>query len=334
MTCCSPRFSPSATNSAFSNARSVVLATNPPDRLFLAALSRLLPRPAWRSFLVTPETLLRWHRELVRRKWALYARRPPRGRPAQSIERQDLIVRLARENPRWGYRRIQGELLKLGCRCSHGTIRNVLRRHGLQPAPRRSHRSWRDFVRQHADQILAVDFFTVETVWLQRLHVLFFIELGSRPVHLAGCTFHPTAEWVVQQARQLAWLLQDGRVQARFLLRDRDSQFTAAFDEVFRSEGVKVIRLPYRSPRANAIAERWVGTVRREVLDHLLIFGCRHLEHVLREFVEHYQEARPHQGLEQRMPGHREPTGVPEAGSVVRHDRLGGLLHEYMREAA
>jgi hypothetical protein len=223
----------------------------PDDRLLLSALSRLLPRPCWRSFLVSPETLLRWHRELVRRKWALYGRRPPRGRPGQSAERQELIVRLAVENPRWGYRRIQGELLKLDCRCSHGTVRNVLRRHGLLPAPRRGQRSWREFVRQHADQMLAVDFFTVETVWLQRLHVLFFLEVGSRCVHLAGCTASPTGAWVAQQARQLAWLLQDGKIRARYLLRDRDSKFTAGFDEVFRSEGVEVVRLPYRSPRAN-----------------------------------------------------------------------------------
>jgi putative transposase len=306
----------------------------PADRLLLSALSRLLPRPAWRTFLTSPETLLRWHRELVGWKWALYARRPPRGRPGQSPERQELIVRLARENPRWGYRRIQGELLKLGCRCSHGTVRNVLRQHGLLPAPRRGQRSWREFVRQHAEQMLAVDFFTVETVWLQRLHVLFFLEIGSRCVHLAGCTASPTSAWVAQQARQLAWLLQDGKIQARFLLRDRDSKFTAGFDEVFRSEGVEVIRLPYRSPRANSFAERWVGTARREVLDHLLIFGPRHLEYVLREFVQHYEEARPHQGLGQRTPRQQAPTAASETGPVLRQDRLGGVLHEYFRQAA
>jgi len=305
------------------------------DRLVLAALSRLLPRPAWRSFLVSPETLLRWHRELVGRKWALYARRPRRHRAAgRPAEREELIVRMAQENPGWGYRRIQGELLKLGCRCSHGTVRNVLRRHGLQPAPRRSQRSWREFVRQHADQMLAVDFFTVETVWLQRLHVLFFLEIGSRRVHLAGCTASPTGAWVVQQARQLAWLLQDGHIQARYLLHDRDSKFTAGFDEVFGSEGVEVIHLPYRSPRANAFAERWIGTARRELLDHLLIFGCRHLEHVMREFVEHYQAARPHQGLGQRTPRSRPPTAILNAGPVERRDRLSGVLHEYTRRAA
>jgi hypothetical protein len=166
---------------------------------------------------------------------------------------------LARENPRWGYRRIQGELLKLGCRCSHGTVRNVLRRHGILPAPRRGQRSWREFVHEHASQMLAVDFFTVETVWLQQLHVFFFLEIGSRCVHLAGCTASPTGAWVVQHARQLAWLLQDGKIRARYLLRDRDAKFTAGFDEVFRSEGVEVIRLPYRSPRANSYAEKMGG---------------------------------------------------------------------------
>jgi putative transposase len=299
-----------------------------------SSASRLLPRPAWRSFLVGPETLLRWHRELVRWKWALYARRPPRGRPGPSPERQELIVRLARENPRWGYRRIQGELLKLGCRCSHGTVRNVLRQHRLLPAPRRGQSSWREFVRQHAEQMLAVDFFTVETVWLQRLYVLFFLEIGSRCVHLAGCTASPTGAWVVQQARQLAWLLQDRKIQAGFLLRDRDSKFTAGFDEVFRSEGVEVMRLPYRSPRANSFAERWVGTARRELLDHLLIFGRRHLEYVLHEFVGHYEEAPPHQGLGQRTPRQPAPRAATESGPVLRRDRLGGVLHEYFRKAA
>ncbi|HEY8855122.1 MAG TPA: integrase core domain-containing protein [Candidatus Dormibacteraeota bacterium] len=303
------------------------------DRLVLAAISRILPKTAERSLLPRPETLLRWHRELVRHKWAAYRRRPRRQPAVPVSELHELILRIARENPRWGYRRIQGELRKLGHRCSHLTVRKVLRRHGLPPAPRRGQRSWREFVRQHADQVLAVDFFTVDTVWLTRLYVLFFIEVGSRRVHLAGCTYHPTGAWVVQQARNLAWKLQDGELVAKFLLRDRDSKFSAAVDEVFCSEGVRVIRLPYRSPRANSFAERWVGTARREVLDHLLIFSRRHLERVLIEFVEHYHNARPHQGLGQRRP--HEPAGVVPltAGPVERADRLGGLLHEYHRAA-
>jgi putative transposase len=264
----------------------------PADRLILAALSRILPRPAWRSFLVSPETLLRWHRELVRRKWALYARRPRRGRPGQSAERQDLNRAPCPGKSEMGISQDPGRAPEAGLPLLDGTVRNVLRRHGLLPAPRRSQRSWREFVRQHADQLLAVDFFTVETVWLQRLHVLFFMQIGNRCVHLAGCTTSPTGAWVVQQARQLAWLLQDGKIRARFLLRDRDAKFTASFDEVFRSECVELIRLPYRSPRANAFAERWVGTVRREVLDHVMIFGRRHLEYVLREFVQRHGRTR------------------------------------------
>ncbi len=232
-----------------------------------------------------------------------------------------------------GHRRIQGELRKLGHRCSYQTVRRVLRRHGLEPAPRRGQRSWREFVRQHAEQILATDFFSVDTVWLTRLYVLFFVEVGSRRVHLAGCTYNPSAEWVVQQARNMAWKLQDGALQAKFLLRDRDSKFIAGFDEVFKSEGVRVIRLPYRAPRANAYSERWVGSIRREVLDHLLIFGRRHLEQVLAEFIDHYLHARPHQGIDQRRPC--EPTDVIPlpAGPIERSDRLGGVLHEYGRAA-
>src|SRR5215467_3744405 len=169
-------------------------------------------------------------------------------------------------------------------RCSHLTVVRVLRRHRLGPAPRRTQRSWRSFVRQHADQMLACDFFVVDTIWMTQLYVFFFVEVGSRCVHLAGCTYNPSAEWVVQQARNLAWKLQDGALSAKFLLRDRDSKFTAAFDDVFRSEGVRVVRLLVRAPRANSIAERFVGTARRECLDHLLIFGRGHLERVLSRF--------------------------------------------------
>jgi putative transposase len=305
----------------------------PADRLLLSALSRLLPRDALRSLILSPETLLRWHRELVRRKWSAFRSRPPR-RSTSRHELRELILRLARENPRWGYRRIQGEILKLGWRCSHLTVARLLRRHHLPPAPRRGHRSWRQFVRQHADHLLAVDFFVVDTFWLSQLYVLFFIEVGSRRVHLAGCTHHPTGDWVAQQARNVAWKIQEGALSVQFLLRDRDSKFTAAFDEIFRSEGVRILRTPYRSPRANSFAERWVGTVRRECIDHLLIFGRRHLEQILIEFIDHYHRARPHQGLAQRSPcPSPEPIILVDGGHVVRDDRLGGLIHEYRRAA-
>ena len=306
----------------------------PLDRLVMTAISRLLPRRDRRSLLPSPETLLRWHRELVGRKWAAYGRRPRRHRPTARSEVHDLILKLARANDGTGFRRIQGELRKLGHRCSYQTVRRVLRRHGLEPAPRRSQRSWREFVRQHAEQMLACDFFTVDTVMLTRLYVLFFLEIGSRRVHLAGITANPTAEWVAQQARNLAWRLQDRALKARFLLRDRDSKFIAAFDEVFKSEGVNVIRLPYRTPVANAYSERWVRTVRREVLDRVLILSLRHLEQVLAVFIDHYNHARPHQGIDQRRPC--EPADVIQLpiGRVERRDRLGGVIHEYRREAA
>jgi putative transposase len=306
-------------------------AWQPADRILLAGLSHLLPKSGLPSLLPKPETLLRWHRDLVCHKWAAFHQRPRRQRPVRDPERRALTLKLAEENPRWGYRRIQGEMVKLGFRISHMQVARILRSQGIPPAPRRSHTTWREFVRQHAAHMLACDFFTVETVWLQRLDVLFFIEIASREVHLAGITASPTGEWVAQQARNLAWRLQDGALKARFLLRDRDSKFTVSFDQVFGSEGVEVVKLPFRSPRANSICERFVGTCRREVLDHLLIFSARHLEAVIREFLVHYHQARPHQGLDQRCPAPAEPNVVPLPmhGQIVRHDRLGGLLHEY-----
>jgi len=306
-------------------------AWQPADRLLLATLSRLLRRSSLDALLPRPETLLRWHRELVRRKWAAFAGRPPRPGSARHRERRELVLRLAQENPSWGYRRIQGEVLKLGFKISHMGVAKILRRQRIPPAPRRAgHRTWREFVRQHAAQILACDFFTVETVWLQRLHVLFFIELASRKVHLAGVTAHPSGQWVAQQARNLAWKLQDRTLKASYLLHDRDSKFPAGFDQVFRSEGVTVVRLPYRAPCANSICERFVGTARRELLDHLLIFSARHLEAVFKEFLVHYHHARPHQGLDQRCPdAYPGVVPLPVGGKIVRFDRLGGLLREY-----
>jgi len=300
------------------------------DRLVFAALSRRLARSAWEIFPVRPETLLHWHRALVRRKWALFARRRRPGRPAMTPECRELILRLAGENPRWGYQRLQGELVKLGYKVSATTIRTILRRHGGGPAPRRG-LSWHEFLRAQASGLLACDFFTVETVRLQVLYVLFFIELQSRRVFMAGCTQHPSEEWVTQQARNLGWEIEEaGRF--RLLICDRDTKFGRRFDEVFAAQGVRVVRIPYRSPRANAYAERWVGTVRRECLDWLLIRGTNHLEHVLTEFVRHYNAARPHRGLQLGTPV---PTRVAlqPARSVVRHDRLGGLIHEYERAA-
>ena len=300
------------------------------DRLVLAALSQHVSRSAWPLFPVRPETLLRWHRELVRRKWARFARRPRRpGRPPLSVECRELVLRLAAENPRWGYQRLQGELAKLGHRLSATSIRSLLRKQGRGPAPRHG-LSWRQFLKAQADGLLACDFFTVETVRLQVFYVLFFIEVHSRRVFVVGCTRHPTAAWVTQQARNLTWEMED---RIRLLIRDRDRKFSRSFDEVFASQGVRVIRTPYRSPRANAYAERWVGTARRECLDWILVRNGDHLEQVLTEFVAHYNAARPHRGLQLRPPVPRPVAPLP-TGKVLRRDRLGGLIHEYERAAA
>jgi hypothetical protein len=307
------------------------IAWRPGDRLVLTALSRCLPRADWLVFPVRLETLLRWHRELVRRKWALFGRRRGSGRPPLPVTPRDLILRLAQENPRWGYQRIRGELLQPGHHVSATAIRARLRRHGVPPAPRRAGLSWRAFLHAHAAGVLACDFFTVETVRLQTLFVLFFIELRTRRVFVAGCTEHPSAAWVTQQARNLAWHWEDEERRPALLIHDRDAKFPAAFDAVFRGEGVRVVRTPVRAPRANAVAERWVGTMRRECSDRLLILGPRHLEQVLREYVVHYNAARPHRALELRAPlAHGDltwPTRPVE--EIIRRDRLGGLIHEY-----
>jgi putative transposase len=238
---------------------------------------------------------------------------------------QQLIVRLARENLRWGYQRIHGELLRLGVRVSASSIRRVLRAHDLDPAPRRTPTSWRSFLRQQAAGILACDFFTVDTVFLQRVYVLFVIELASRRVHLAGVTAHPTGWWVAQQARNLIAVLDEQASAFKFLIRDRDAKFARAFDDVWRSTGVEIIRTPVQAPTPTPSPNG--GSVPRAE-----IVGCRQLLGVLRVYVEHYNRHRPHRSL-----GHMAPVpsvpGEPRSGPILaglrRRDLLGGLIHEY-----
>jgi hypothetical protein len=304
------------------------------DRALLAAVSRVLPRSRWSCFFVKPETLLRWHRRLVAGAWTYPHRQT--GRPLLDRDVQQLIVRLANENPRWGYQRIKGELLRLGVRVSATAIRSTLRRHRLDPAPRRANATWRAFLRQQAAGIVACDFFTVETVWLRRLYMLFFIELDTRRVHLGGVTANPTGRWVTQQARNLLLVLGERRRQVRFLVRDHDAKFSRSFDDVFRSQDAKVLVTPVRAPKANARAERWVRTVRAECLDWLLIVGRGHLEQVLRVYVQHYNAHRPHRALGLQPPDPPDRLtilGEDDQGAVRRHDSLGGLLHEYRRAA-
>jgi putative transposase len=301
------------------------------DRLLLAAAGGLLPRDRWSVLLVSPQTLLRWHRELVRRKWSYRLRWP--GRPPLDPAVRALVVRLARENPRWGCVRIQGELRKLGIRVGATTIRSVLRRSGFGPAPRRGGPSWGEFLRAQAQGMWASDFFTVETAWLRTLYVLFFIEHGSRRVRLAGVTANPDGVWMRQQARNLT--VEERLHDVRFLLHDRDAKFSGPFDEIVRGEGVRVIKAPVRAPQANAVAERWVRSVRNECLDHVLVFGRRHLEQILRHYVTHYNAERPHRSLDLAPPvASREARGSPPSSGVLRRDVLGGLIHEYYTAAA
>jgi transposase InsO family protein len=250
-----------------------------------------------------------------------------------------LVMRLARENPRWGYRRIQGELIKLGVHLAASTIARIIKDHGLGTAPRRSGPTWRAFLRAQASHIVATDFFTVDTVLLNRLYVLFFIELGRRRAWITGVTAHPNGNWVTQQARNVTADIVDEGVEARFLVRDRDTKYVAGFDEIFRSEGARILRTPFRTPNANAYAERFVRTIRSECLDHLLIVNARHLERILRSYARHYNGHRPHQGISQEIPAPTLPSFVSAATSVQpshsdrlhvrRRDRLGGLIHEY-----
>lgn len=277
-----------------------------------------------------PQTVLRWHRELVRRKWT-FKRKHKSGRPKLGKEIERLIVRLARENPRWGYGKIEGELLKLGFQVSVTTIRNVLERYNIVPAPVRGGSiSWRHLMTHYKTQILACDFFTIETLWLQTLYVLFFIDLGTRRVYLPGITANPHAFWVTQQARQLVWELEESETTFRFLIHDRDKKFTKVFDAIFKSEGINIILTPYRAPNANAYAERWVRTVRTECLDLILILNVAHLRRVLQVYInDYYNVARPHQGIRQQTPI---PRNQPvNTGTVQRRKVLGGIISDYYR---
>jgi putative transposase len=307
---------------------------HPADRVFLAALVRVLPRERWGGVFVRPETIRRWHRSLLARRWTYPHRRP--GRPATNPGVHALIVRLARENPDWGYRRIQGELARLGVGIAASTVWSILQQAGIDPAPRRSSETWREFLRSQASGIVACDFFTVDTVLFRRLYALVFIELATRQAYLAGITANPTGEWTTQQARNMIETFVERTEPVRFLIHDRDSKFTAAFDEVFRSEGIRTIRTPVRAPRANAFIERWIGTVRRECLDRILIVNRRHLERVLADYIRHYNEHRPHRSLHQQPPLGEPPTeleAVVALDRVRRRDVLGGLIHEYKAAA-
>jgi putative transposase len=282
---------------------------------------------------VTPATLLAWHRRLAAKKYDTSKRRKP-GRPPTVPGITRLIVRLAKENNGWGHRRIHGELTKLGVTVAPSTVWEILQTAGIDPAPRRAGPTWRQFLHAQAAGIVAVDFLHVDTVLLRRLYVLVFIEHGTRRMHLGGITANPTGEWTVQQARNLAWTLDERFEDIKFLIRDRGSNFTASFDAVFQATGVRILRTAVQAPRMNATCERLVGTLRREILDRMLILGGRRLHAVLTEYQAHYNTARPHQGIAQRVPadeGNALCATVTDIDTrqIRRKPVPGGLINEY-----
>jgi len=305
----------------------------PADRAWFATLSALIPRERWAQvFPITPTTLLSWHRRLVARKYTP-ARRPP-GRPSTRAAVKALILRMAQDNPRWGHERITGELIKLGHRIAKSTVWQILHDAGIDPAPRRSGPTWKQFLTTQARTVIATDFLHVDTVLLRRLYVLVFIEHGTRRIHIAGITANPDGAWTAQQARNLAMTLGENLEEMRFLIRDRGGQFTEAFDAVFQGCGLRILRSPPQAPRANAICERLVGTLRRELLDHMLILNETHLRTVLNEYTAHYNAARPHQGIDQHVPDDdpNQPTAKIidlETARIHRKQVLGGLTSEY-----
>jgi putative transposase len=302
------------------------------DRAVLTALIRHLPGKLQAHRLVTPGTILRWHRQLVRKKWT-YPNRT--GRPPVNAEIAALIERLATENNSWRYQRIQGELLKLGHRVSASTIRRVLKALQIPPAPkRRTDTTWRQFLHAQATTMLAADFFHVDcAVTLQRLYCLFVIEVGSRYVHIVGVTAHPDGPWTTQQIRNLLMNLGDRATDFRFLVGDRAGQFTDSFDAVLADAGITAVKIPPQSPRANAYAERFVLTARTEITDRMLIFGERHLRSVLAEYARHYNGRRPHRSRQLHPPRPDHPAIDLFREQIKRRPVLGGLINEYERAA-
>jgi transposase InsO family protein len=302
------------------------------DRALIAALAGVIPKAqrAGLRLLVTSDTVVRWHRDLLRRRWAAKSRAGRSGRPVTRRDIRRLVLRLAKENPAWGYRRIHGELAGLGIRIAPSTVWEILTKAGIEPAPRRTGPTWAQFLRSQAEAIIATDFFTIDLLNGAQVYCLAVIEHATRRIHILGVTTNPTAAWVTQQARNLVMELGEHAETIKFLIRDRDSKFVSAFDAVFHSLGIRIIKSPVQAPGANAIMERWIGSCRREIVDRTLIWNLPHLQRVLAEYEDHYNGHRPHRVLQQASPLRAlpEPANLDQL-KVRRRDRLGGIIHEY-----
>ena len=313
---------------------------NPNDRTLLAALLHHLPMEKLRQLqlLVRPDTILRWHRDLLKRQHGATCVPKRRGRPRTVRSIRALVLRVARENPAWGYRRIHGELAALGIKTAASTVWEILKEHGIEPAPERDYTTWANFLRTQADALLACDFLETRTLTGARLYVFAVIEHANRRIRILGATAHPTAEWTTQLARNLVMDLEDAGSRAKFMIRDRDSKFTDAFNAVLNDAGLQVVLSGVRLPRMNSIMERWVGTCRRELLDRTLIWNQAHLLHALREFEQFYNGHRPHRTLQAAAPLRALPEPIADPDRIAhldvhRRDRLGGTLHEYRHTA-
>ncbi|MFD8762784.1 integrase core domain-containing protein [Streptomyces mirabilis] len=311
-----------------------------PDRALLAALLHRRPRVQLRrlQLIVSPDTVLRWHRDLLRRRHGNASRPKRPGRPRTIRSVRLLVLRLAGQNPNWGYRRIHGELAALGIKVAAATVWNILKEHGIDPAPDRDHTTWANFLSSQAQAIVAADFFETKTLTGATLYVLAVIEHATRRVRILGATAHPTSAWVTQLARNMVMDLHDAGAGVKFLIRDRDVRYPAAFDAVLQAEGIEVVQTGVRMPRMNAVMERWVRSCRTELLDRTLIWNQAHLLHALREYEQFYNQHRPHRTLAGAAPLRPLPDPITQSDrlthlNVHRHDRLGGILHEYQHVA-
>jgi putative transposase len=304
-----------------------------PDRAWLALLAGTLPieRLAAMRLIVTPGTILRWRRDIMRCRWAHRSAQGRSGHPATHRKVRSVVLRLARENESWGYRRIHGELAGLGIAVAPSTVWEILKSAGIGPAPRSNGPDWSGFLRSQAQGILALDFFTADLLNGSKVYVLAVIEHGTRRVRILGVTEHPVQAWVVQQARNLLMDLEDAGTRVKFVLHDRDASFTAAFDAVFQAAGARMVRSAVRAPRMNSVMERWIGSCRRELLDRTLVWNQRHLMTILREYEDFYNTHRPHRALRQAAPLCPLPDSVADLDHfrVRRRDRAGGVIHEY-----